>query len=154
MSNQKKVSRFIGMTFDTAGNATSSLGSIPFKVKEIKVISTCYDDGGNHSAEYYSLWSDLFGNTPMSLVSGSNGVAGNLSVSSPYGGGTIQFNPPRDIQGDINFRLADIAASASPVVLQNSTSKLALIVELTGGDYIPVMPVERGAIPLERKLMR
>lgn len=103
-SENYSVTRGISFELDTSGKATASL-NIPFPVKEIRVISSVFDDstiaGGN--AQYMIFWSDLMPNTPIAITGGVY----QPTINGNYGN-TFKFKNPTQLSGTINIWSTDI----------------------------------------------
>ena len=127
--------RAITMTFGTNGSAVGQFNSIPFRVKEIRVISAAFSDGGTEQGDYAILWSDLFQTTPVCLMGmSSSDVAQPVTTLNGEGGSRIQFNPARDISGQINFRLTFIDSRQTPYTLTSEVCSACVILEFVRGE--------------------
>jgi len=130
------VCRAITMTFGTNGSAVGQFNSIPFRVKEIRVLSATFQDGGVPSENFGLLWCDLFQTTPVSVLGLSTTLAASNHFYQSNGttGSKIQFNPARDILGQINFRLTYIDFNQTPVTLPDEYSTACVIMEFVRGE--------------------
>jgi hypothetical protein len=129
------ATRAITMTFGTNGSAVGQFNSIPFRVREIRVINAVFSDGGDPQGDYGLLWCDLFQTTPVCIVGmTSSDVAQPNTTLNGDGGSRIQFNPARDISGQINFRLTFINAQQTPYTLTTDTCSACVILEFVRGE--------------------
>jgi hypothetical protein len=129
------VCRAITMTFGTNGSTVGQFNNIPFRVKEIRVISAVFTDGGNPQGDYALLWSDLFQSAPVCILGmTSSALTQSLTTLNGEGGSRIQFNPARDISGQINFRLTFINSQQTPYTLTTNTCSACVILEFVRGE--------------------
>jgi hypothetical protein len=129
------VCRAITMTFDINGSAVGQFNSIPFRVREIRVINAVFSDGGDPQGDFGLLWCDIFQTTPVCIVGmTSSAITQPLTTLNGDGGSKIQFNPARDISGQINFRLTFINAQQTPYTLTSGGCSACVIMEFVRGE--------------------
>jgi len=128
------VCRAITMNFDKFGNGVGEFNSIPFRVREIRVLGCTFDDGGDPDETTYILWCDLFQTSPVSIVGGATSHLQQNTYPNGTQGVRMQFNPAREINGQINFRLTDTDYNKSPVTLPDTSSTACVIMEFVRGE--------------------
>lgn len=134
--DEVSVCRAITMTFNTNGSAVGQFNSIPFRVKEVRVLGATFQDGGTPIENFGLLWCDLFQTTPVSILGLSTTLAVTNHFYQPTGstGSKIQFNPARDISGQINFRLTYIDFNQTPITLPDNFCTACIIMEFIRGE--------------------
>lgn len=132
------ATRAITMTFGTNGSAVGQFNSIPFRVKEVRVIASSFDDWNVPVEQFAILWCDLFQTTPVSILGLSTTHTGvgssNFFQLNGSTGSRIQFNPARDISGQINFRLTYTDFQQTPVIFTTATRTACVILEFVRGE--------------------
>jgi|SRR3972149_50883 len=129
--NEKFITRAITMDFDTNGVGLADFNSINGLVKEIRVIASSFEDDGNNTDDaFYILWCDLFSNSPVAIV-GSNTSTLTPQPQQPNGSNfsRIQFNPPRNINGQFNFRLTRMDYLKTPISFVDIIARCCVIME-------------------------
>jgi hypothetical protein len=129
------VCRAVTMDFGTNGSAVGQFNNIPFRVREVRVVNAVFSDFGDPQGDYALLWSDLFQSAPVCIVGmTSSALTQPLTTLNGDGGSRIQFNPARDISGQINFRLTQINAQQTPFTLTTNTCSACVILEFVRGE--------------------
>src|SRR3989304_5853479 len=123
--------RFPTVAMRAYGARLAGFYSINGLVKEIRVIASSFEDDGNNTDDaFYILWCDLFSNSPVAIV-GSNTSTLTPQPQQPNGSNfsRIQFNPPRNINGQFNFRLTRMDYLKTPISFVDIIARCCVIME-------------------------